>query len=94
MYVFNIASMDSLDLVSPYLFKHRKRNFLVQDELRPADLDALQHFETRPTDIFLITYPKSGQLLAIICHKDQHLYSFFITQLIISIDSIRHEGMK
>ncbi|XP_074501449.1 amine sulfotransferase-like [Sebastes fasciatus] len=52
--------MDSLDLVSPYLFKHRKRNFLVQDELRPADLDALQHFETRPTDIFLITYPKSG----------------------------------
>ncbi|KAM6922877.1 amine sulfotransferase-like [Lycodopsis pacificus] len=52
--------MDSLDLVSPYLFRHNRRNFLVKDELRPTDLDALQHVETRPTDIFLVTYPKSG----------------------------------
>eukprot|EP00064_Thunnus_orientalis_P017086 superscaffoldBa00003536_g17163 len=52
--------MESLDLVSPYLFKHKRRNFLVKDKLRPKDLDALQHFEICPTDIFLITYPKSG----------------------------------
>ncbi|AWP17249.1 Sulfotransferase [Scophthalmus maximus] len=52
--------MDSLDFVSPYLFKHKRRNFLVKDTLRPSDLDALQHIEIRPTDVFLITYPKSG----------------------------------
>ncbi|XP_071370172.1 amine sulfotransferase-like [Centroberyx affinis] len=55
-----LASMDSLDLLSPYLFRYKKRNFLVQDTMRPKDLDALQHVEIRPTDVFLITYPKSG----------------------------------
>ncbi|KAL7383737.1 hypothetical protein ABVT39_016649 [Epinephelus coioides] len=48
------ASMDSLDLVSPYLFKYKKRNFPVTDQVLPADLDA-------PTDLFLITYSKSGE---------------------------------
>ncbi|KAL7378199.1 hypothetical protein ABVT39_010131 [Epinephelus coioides] len=55
-----LASTDSLDLVSPYLFKYKKTNFLVKDKLRPTDIDALKHVEIRPTDIFLITYPKSG----------------------------------
>lgn len=54
--------MDSLDLVSPYLFRYKRRNFLVKDKLRPNDLDALQNVDIRPTDIFLITYPKSGKL--------------------------------
>ncbi|XP_044071025.1 sulfotransferase family cytosolic 1B member 1-like isoform X2 [Siniperca chuatsi] len=31
----------------------------MRDTLRPKDLDALQHVEIRPTDIFLITYLKS-----------------------------------
>ncbi|XP_056292213.1 amine sulfotransferase [Pseudoliparis swirei] len=52
--------MDSLDPVSSCLFKYKRINFLVKDKLRPADLEALQHFEIHPTDIFLITYPKSG----------------------------------
>lgn len=61
-----LASMDSLDLVSPDLFRYKGWNFLVKDKLRPKDIDALQDFEIRPTDIFLITYPKSGQMLAVI----------------------------
>ncbi|XP_071370171.1 amine sulfotransferase-like [Centroberyx affinis] len=52
--------MDSLDLLSPYLFRYKKRNFVVQEGLRPKDLDALQHMEIRPTDVFLTAYPKSG----------------------------------
>ncbi|TNN74245.1 Amine sulfotransferase [Liparis tanakae] len=54
------SSMDSPDPVSSCLFKHKRMNFLVKDRLRPADLEALQHFEIRPADIFLVTYPKSG----------------------------------
>ncbi|XP_071762683.1 amine sulfotransferase-like [Centroberyx gerrardi] len=52
--------MDSLDLLNPYLFRYKKRNFVVQEGLQPKDLDALQHVEIRPTDVFLTTYPKSG----------------------------------
>lgn len=57
--------MDSLDFVNPYLYRYKKRNFLVKDKMRPKDLDELQHFEIQPTDIFLVTYPKSGQYAVI-----------------------------
>ncbi|KAM3863092.1 amine sulfotransferase-like [Diretmus argenteus] len=52
--------MDSLDLLSPYLFRYKRRNFVVQEGLQPKDIDALQHIEIRSTDIFIATYPKSG----------------------------------
>lgn len=64
------ASMDSLDLVSPYLFRYKKRNFLVKDKLAPEDIDELQNFDISPTDIILISYPKSGKLVAVICNKN------------------------
>ncbi|XP_074471880.1 amine sulfotransferase-like [Sebastes fasciatus] len=54
--------MDSLDLLSPYLFRYKGRNFVVQEGLKPKDLDALQHVDVRPSDIYLITYPKSGTI--------------------------------
>ncbi|XP_029963021.1 amine sulfotransferase-like isoform X1 [Salarias fasciatus] len=52
--------MESLDLVNPYLFRHKRRNFLTGGNMLPSDIDALLDFEIRPTDIFIITYPKSG----------------------------------
>ena len=55
--------MDSRDLQTPYLFKHKGMNFPIREGMLPTDIDAVQHFEMRPTDIFLTAYPKSGQLL-------------------------------
>ncbi|KAI9543891.1 hypothetical protein NQZ68_004939 [Dissostichus eleginoides] len=54
--------MDSLSLLSPYLFSYKGRNFTVQEGLKPKDLDALQHVDVRPSDIYMITYPKSGTI--------------------------------
>lgn len=76
--------MDSLDFVSPYLFKHKRRNFLVKDTLRPSDLDALQHIEIRPTDVFLITYPKSGNLLALVFLPKIISYNDFTLQAMVN----------
>lgn len=62
--------MDSLDLVSPYLFRYKKRNFLVKDKLGPKDIDELQNFDISPTDILLISYPKSGKFVAVFFNKN------------------------
>lgn len=58
---FFSALMDSLDMVTSDLFRYKGMNFPIKDKLRPKDIDALKDFEIRPTDIFIITFPKSGQ---------------------------------
>lgn len=54
--------MESLDMISSDIFNYKGMNFLIKDKLRPKDIDALQDFEIRPSDIFIITFPKSGQI--------------------------------
>ncbi|TWW78309.1 Amine sulfotransferase [Takifugu flavidus] len=52
--------MDSLDMITSDLFRYKGMNFPVNEKLRPKDIDALKDFEIRPTDVFIITFPKSG----------------------------------
>ncbi|XP_014037462.1 amine sulfotransferase [Salmo salar] len=54
-------SVEGLDLLSPYLFTHRGYNFTV-GETDPQYIDSLQSFEIQETDIFLVSYPKSGTI--------------------------------
>ncbi|KAM9798231.1 amine sulfotransferase-like [Neosynchiropus ocellatus] len=54
--------MESLDLVSPHLFRYKGKNFVVQEGKMPQDLDKLRHLEVRPTDVYIVAFPKSGTL--------------------------------
>lgn len=49
-------------MISSDIFSYKGMNFLIKDKLRPKDIDALQDFEIRPSDVFIITFPKSGQI--------------------------------
>lgn len=49
-------------MVTSDIFRHKGMNFLIKDKLRPEDIDALLDFEIRPSDVFIITFPKSGQI--------------------------------
>lgn len=55
--------METLELVSSDMFRYKKRCFPLNEKMRPKDLEQLLNFEIRPTNILLVTYPKSGQLL-------------------------------
>jgi hypothetical protein len=62
-------SVEGLDLLSPYLFTHRGYNFTV-GETDPQYIDSLQSFEIQETDIFLVSYPKSGEFVCVWCCKN------------------------
>lgn len=49
-------------MVTSAYFRYKGMNFPIKDKLRPKDIDALLDFEIRPSDVFIITFPKSGQV--------------------------------
>ncbi|KAM4695158.1 amine sulfotransferase-like isoform 1-T2 [Discoglossus pictus] len=51
----------ALEKVEQYLFKYKGVYF--QTELvNPEEIDAVEHFEIKESDVFLVTYPKSGTI--------------------------------
>lgn len=49
-------------MITSDLYRYKDMNFPVKDKLRPKDIDALKDYEIRPTDVVIVTYPKSGEL--------------------------------
>ncbi|KAL3986645.1 KRAB domain-containing zinc finger protein [Sarotherodon galilaeus] len=53
----------SMEQISDHLFRHKNYNFLV-GHTTPEYIDSLDSFEIKDSDVFLVTYPKSGTVWA------------------------------
>ncbi|XP_063326923.1 amine sulfotransferase-like [Pelmatolapia mariae] len=52
-----------MEQISDHLFRHKNYNFLV-GHTTPEYIDSLDSFEIKDSDVFLVTYPKSGTVWA------------------------------
>ncbi|CAI5676337.1 unnamed protein product [Oreochromis niloticus] len=53
----------SMEQISDHLFRHKNYNFLV-GLTTPEYIDSLDSFEIKDSDVFVVTYPKSGTVWA------------------------------
>ena len=56
-----LSRAQAMELSNEYLFKY-KGTYFVSGITTPDYLDTLEDFEIRDSDVFLVTYPKSGKL--------------------------------
>ncbi|XP_053566785.1 amine sulfotransferase [Bombina bombina] len=80
-----MSQEDLEKFVESFLFKHEGVYFQ-KDLTTPESIDAVGHFEIRESDVFLVTYPKSGtiwtqQILSLIFNEGHRSGTEAITNL-------------
>uniref|UniRef100_A0A6J0V0P8 Sulfotransferase n=1 Tax=Pogona vitticeps TaxID=103695 RepID=A0A6J0V0P8_9SAUR len=56
-----VSAVLAMESPNPHLFEY-KGSYFVKDLVTPEYLDSLEDFEIRDSDVYLITYPKSGTM--------------------------------